>query len=314
MKPSEDKSPNKLFNIKTAIAFGITIAFILAVEYFIGFSRIVSSWQQLSPTIVILAFALLSISYALRAVRIQSYYSMKSRQEFLLCTKATLLHNFYNNFLPMRTGELSFPILLKQYFGIELSNSIGALLIFRLLDLHVIALLSLLCAIFIFPTMTIALVFIIILWCLTPILLFKFKEKLDNKLNITHKNKLIHFLHKMFLSLPNTQNQLTRAYFWTALNWLVKLLVLSWIIVQFHEMTAESAMISVIFGDLTSVLPIHGLAGAGTYEAGVLLGASFFQYEPKAIVAAAINLHLFILASSALALIFVPFIKQTKKA
>ena len=52
-------------------------------------------------------------------------------------------------------------------------------------------------------------------------------------------------------------------------------------------------------GDLTSILPFHGLAGAGTYEAGVVAGLAPYGLSPETALSLAINLHLFILASSA---------------
>ncbi|MGB2680474.1 MAG: UPF0104 family protein, partial [Candidatus Competibacter sp.] len=51
--------------------------------------------------------------------------------------------------------------------------------------------------------------------------------------------------------------------------------------------------------DLTSVLPVHGIAGAGTYEAGVVAALIPFGIEAKVALAAAVNLHLFVLGLSA---------------
>jgi len=299
---------------KTALAIVITVLFIIAVEYFIGFKQILAAWQKLSLLTIVIAFFLLFLSYVIRATRIYSYYTFSSRKEFVLCTKATLLHNFYNNFLPMRAGELSFPILLKQYFSISLPSSVGALLLFRILDLHVLISISLFCIIFLFPAFTIAIVFAIIVWSISPFILYKLKKPLERKLDNASSNKLSSILNKILVSLPETQRQLAIAYFWTAFNWIIKLLVLSWIFLQFQPLPMEVALVSIIAGDLTSVLPIHGVAGAGTYEAGVLFGASLFQTDPKTIVAAAINLHLFILGSSAIALAATPFLPNNKKA
>ncbi len=55
----------------------------------------------------------------------------------------------------------------------------------------------------------------------------------------------------------------------TVLNWVVKLSVFSWILLQFIDSaTIPESLMAVVAGDLTSVLPIHGPAGSGTYEAG----------------------------------------------
>ncbi len=52
---------------------------------------------------------------------------------------------------------------------------------------------------------------------------------------------------------------------------------------------------------MSSVLPFHGIAGAGTYEAGVLAGLVPLGVEMEVALRAAVNLHLFVLGSSILA-------------
>jgi len=48
------------------------------------------------------------------------------------------------------------------------------------------------------------------------------------------------------------------------------------------------------------VLPVHGLAGAGTYEAGVVAALLPFGVAPAAALAGAVNLHLFLLGAALL--------------
>ncbi len=53
-----------------------------------------------------------------------------------------LLHNLFNNLLPMRAGELSLPLLMKRYFGVRRAETVGALLWFRFLDLLTLSLIG----------------------------------------------------------------------------------------------------------------------------------------------------------------------------
>ena len=62
----------------------------------------------------------------------------------------------------------------------------------------------------------------------------------------------------------------------------------------------HAAWVGATVGDLTSVLPFHGIAGAGTYEAGVVAGLAPYGLTPESALPLAVNLHLFILASSTL--------------
>ena len=54
------------------------------------------------------------------------------------------------------------------------------------------------------------------------------------------------------------------------MNWTVKLLVFAWILRSFIALPFTTALLASVTGEASSVLPFHGLAGAGTYEAGVL--------------------------------------------
>ena len=81
----------------------------------------------------------------------------------------------------------------------------------------------------------------------------------------------------------------------------IKLAVFAWILGLFASMGTVAAWVGVIAGDLTSVLPLHGVAGAGTYEAGVVAALLPFGIDAKIALQAAVNLHLFILGSTLLA-------------
>ena len=65
----------------------------------------------------------------------------------------------------------------------------------------------------------------------------------------------------------------------------------AWILRLFAPMPGAAAVMGAIGGDLTSVLPVHGVAGAGTYEAGVVAALTPFDIPTAAALAAAVNLH-----------------------
>ena len=88
------------------------------------------------------------------------------------------------------------------------------------------------------------------------------------------------------------------AWMWTLINWAVKLGVFAWVLLLFIDIPLAAAWIGAIMGDVTTVLPIHGLAGAGTYEAGVVAGLMPFNVAAADALQAAVNLHVFVLAST----------------
>ncbi len=291
---------NFSYFIKLSITLLITVLFIGAIEYTIGFATILTAWQNLSPTALMLAITLMFISYFLRAMRIYSYFSLTTASQYRLCVKTTLLHNFLNNLLPMRSGEISLPVMLKRYFSINTLDAIVALLFFRMLDLHVLGLILIGAGFFLYSPPWPLLCLAIALWLAIPFIILRFRNQIQNRLQALSDNKISGLIYKLVVSFPGSQAQLLTAYWWTFINWLVKLLVLSWVILQFHAMSGEAALVSVIFADASSVLPIHGVAGIGTYEAGAVIGASLLGKNAEAILPAAINLHLFVFGASAL--------------
>src|SRR3990172_10014117 len=86
----------------------ILVGFIYLVERYFGWRRLLSPWATLPLWAILLAALLAFLSYGLRAVRLYDYFRAELRDGFAACCKLTLQHNLLNNFLPMRSGELSF--------------------------------------------------------------------------------------------------------------------------------------------------------------------------------------------------------------
>ena len=68
----------------------------------------------------------------------------------------------------------------------------------------------------------------------------------------------------------------------------------------FLPMPVAAAVWGAMAGDLTSILPVHGVAGAGTYEAGVVAGLLPFGVAAQPALQAAVNLHIFLLGATLL--------------
>jgi hypothetical protein len=77
-------------------------------------------------------------------------------------------------------------------------------------------------------------------------------------------------LSKLRKALPTSWRVLLLSSWWTLVNWVLKLTVFAWIIQQFVAISFGQALFGAIGGELTSVLPVNAIAGAGTYEAGVV--------------------------------------------
>jgi uncharacterized membrane protein YbhN (UPF0104 family) len=271
------------------------------IQYLLGWENLLAPWRHADSALLALAVLLMLISYGLRAWRVHDYFRPLPGNSFKRCLKLTLLHNLFNNLLPFRAGEASFPFLMRRYFALPLSRTTAALLWFRLLDLHVIGgvILMITTERAGWPAVAFAGVlgvWVLALWwlfhCLRRSLLAPVFQRLGQR---GHS-----WLDQVRAGLPCDPVAFWRAWAWTALNWLVKLAAFAVILQALTELPLLIAVAGALGGELTSVLPIHGIAGLGTYEAGVVAALLPFRIQPASAIAAAVNMHLFLLGSCVL--------------
>lgn len=273
----------------------ILVGFAVFIEHYLGWAALLAPWRQLPWWEILLAAGLAALSYGVRTVRLFDYFRAEMRGGFALCLKLTLQHNLLNNLLPMRSGELSFPVLMSRYFSVPVRRSVPALLWFRALDLHTLAIFALL-ALQPFGGATYLLAAGLLVWL--PLLAFRFAQRLRTALNKPEAGGWRRQLGRLLTGLPTEQGAFWRAWAWTWINWIVKLAAFAWVLGFFIDISLSAAWMGAIAGDLTSVLPVHGIAGAGTYEAGVVAGLLPYGAAPAAALAAAVNLHLFLLGTT----------------
>jgi uncharacterized membrane protein YbhN (UPF0104 family) len=275
----------------------IFVGFIALVEVYFGWRALLAPWTSLPFDQIAVAALLTLTSYWLRAVRFYDYFRSEMAGRFALCVRLMLQHNLLNNLLPMRTGELSFPVLMARYFAVPALRSMPALLWFRLMDLHalgIFALLAVQSAVWPWPLTAVSLA----LWLPLPWLAFHFSARWRRALRQHHHIRAYQLLSRMLHGLPHSPFAFWRAWGWTVLNWVVKLGAFVWVLRLFINVSLPAAWMGAIAGDLTSVLPIHGVAGAGTYEAGVMAGLLPYGVAAQPALAAAVNLHLFLLGTT----------------
>lgn len=281
------------FSLKIVIVWLVFIAFVIAIEVYWGWGAILAPWKNLSNTSIITAVLLFLLSYQIRTWRLYDYFLPQTKGNWITALRLMLLHNILNNLLPARSGEISFPVLMKRYFLVDYIHSIPALLWFRLLDLHTLLSIGVIAWI---STGVISHSFIyfplVLLWLLLPYLFYYLKNHIRKK--ISHP-----FMLKVLDGLPQNTAKFWRNYLLTWLNWSIKLTILAWLLAQFLNVNPAYLFSSVIAGELSSVLPFHAPAGVGTYEAG-MVAPLLAVIDANTAAKAAINVHLFMLLSSIL--------------
>lgn len=282
------------------IGGGVFIAFIAFVQWYVGWSALLRPWGRLSVTAIVVAAALISASYGVRALRLYDYFHAQMRGRYPAVLKLTLQHNLWNNLLPMRAGEASFPILMARYFDVPWMDSLAALLWFRALDVHALAA----CAVAVLGGLWLGgapAAVLVLAWMTLPWVGYRFGRRYAvRSAAVPPRGRAGRALRRLGSSLPGSPRDFWRAWGWTLLNWGVKFSALLWILRQFVPASVAAAALGVMAGDATSVLPIHSVAGAGTYEAGIVAGLAVAGagIPPAAALAGAVNVHLFVLGTA----------------
>jgi uncharacterized membrane protein YbhN (UPF0104 family) len=280
-----------------SVGSGVLVALVLALHFTIGWRQLLQPWGDLTGWRVAAALLLVLASYAIRTIRVHRFFQPDTSGAFLRSFRLILLHNLFKNLLPMRSGEASFPILMRRNFGVPFGRSIPGLFYLRLLDLHFLLLLA--GSILLSrrgPEGWLAVAALASL----PFLFFFLQERLRPRIGEgTGKVRLV--LARAMAGLPSSFSLFFATVFWTAVNWAVKLAVFAWILLSFTPMPFSTALMGSVTGEVSSVLPFHGVAGAGTYEAGILAGLVPLGVDLQEGVRGAVNLHLFVLGASVIA-------------
>ncbi len=277
----------------------LLIALLWLVERSYGWTAVLASWQSIPLDSLLVALTLIFISYILRAVRFYDFFYSNCRGHFVALTRLTVLHNFFNNLLPMRSGETAFPLLMKQYFNVPFHHSAPALLWLRLLDLYALLMLALVSLHSLWPVAQEIKIAVSIALVVLPLLVLPLQMAIKEYL-LGRESSWAQKASELMHALPDSAWSYSRALFWTIINWALKLAVYTWLLQQFTNIEFFQSWMGATAGELSSVLPIHGIAGAGTYEAGVLVGLLPWGVENDVALAAAVNLHLFVLGSTLL--------------
>ena len=264
-------------------------ALVFGVSSTIGWAEVLAPWRALGAGEILGLLALSALSYVLRAVRVYDYFSPRLRGRFPAVLRLSVLHNVANNLLPMRAGELVFPWLMGRYFGQGFGRSLGSLVWIRLLDLHFLGLIGIFTLYLREPW---------IIWVLAGLLwlsLLSLMGGVGRRLSDAASGRFAGLLATAVQAAPDSQARVARIYLWTALSWSIKFLAFALVLQHFLPVDLWRLLIGVMGAELSSVLPFHGIAGSGSYELAAVAALVPLGVGPKAALAGALNLHLFLI-------------------
>ena len=275
---------------------------LVIVEVQVGWVETLAYWQLMPLPTLTLAFLLFAGSHIVRAYRIYDLVLSARAVPFFAVIKLSALHQFANNLLPMRLGEVVLPLLLKRYFAIRLSRGFARLIWLRVLDLAVmggVAALLVLASISVFYR-----------WGLLGLGVLSLSLVLIlRKVILSRSAKLRDMVHVLAETAPGDIAQWLRLLIWTVLAWGLKLAAITLIIMSFADVGFNGALSGALGAELSGILPLHGLAGAGSYEAAFFAGMALLESPSNELLAVAVNTHLFVLLSTSVVALFSLLIK-----
>ena len=281
--------------IKWLVASLIFVALLAWVEYEITWASVFSAWAHVSVSLLFGLTFLTFVSYFLRSYRVYFYFGDKQGHSLLTYVKINFYHNAWNNFLPMRLGEASFPLMMKREFDCPLLESASGLLWIRLMDLHWLLVLLSSLVVIKYGTLWIFMLAGLILF---PLLLLC-APKYGGVNRIPAFRKIIETLQRYS---PASVYHAGILYGLTACVWVIKLTALAVVLLMFIDISVLYAIFAVVSADLSSVLPVHGLAGSGTYEGAMLAALVPLGVAVDDVLLAAVNTHMYVLLSTVLSI------------
>ena len=291
MAPLKENNRLKAIRMKLLVATALLVATIWVAASVLDLTAVVSAIIALPAQTAVVIFLLGAVSWLLRGLRTWLLFEQLPLMEAL---GMSFVHNTANNVAPMRLGELALPMLARWLGNVEFSVGLTSLLWIRLLDL--ISLIGISVCIVFLPTVgTIMLALLAALVFLTPLLIAIIIPKTQH----IRLPQILEQARAQLIYEAQNGKRLHRMWRLTILAWLSKIVGMGVLLATLSGIPMTDVITTILGAELSSILPIHGLAGAGSYEAGGIIGSTLMGLSPVLALEMTIQLHIYVLSLTA---------------
>ncbi len=304
---------------KKIFKFGVLVGSIILLIFLLKQVSI-SEFRFLLEKLSMSEFAVLVslyVSYSiLKGLRLMIIIS--SLNQPLKTISISMIHNFVNLIIPLRLGELSLPFLCKRFLKINLLSGGVSLIIIRVYDVLILCFLFLSAVflslsqiesrinnIFIYSVILVLIATLLVLAFINRIIdLFlnsmnKFAGltpnrnsevliKLNERIQLIKEDVNAISWQTKFIALP-----LTTLSIWI-LSYMTYFLIVRYLGIEISFVKNIIASSGVI---LVNFLPVNGIGGFGTFEAGWSVGYMFWGMSKEVAIASGFILHILIFAT-----------------
>jgi len=271
--------------LKNILGLLLTTLFLVIFLAVVPFEEIVSDLSRIPAVNVLVALFFYTLSQLVRAVRWRLFLRHVSLRDCFLINSANV---FLNNLLPARTGELSWFYYTKKA-GVSLGVSVWSFLMARIYDLWGMV-----------GVLTLSILYLKAPWLLVPTFAL-----------ITLSAMLVPDLHRLipkrgkagevrnFLRKNFSRGLSVAVFLLSFLTFTLKFLSVYLITSGVWDVGPIRSLIAFTGGELTTVLPVHGFGGYGTYEAGFLIPLKMAGVDLETALKVGFTAHSFLLIASA---------------
>ncbi len=264
----------------------ISSAFFAVLVWVVPLDRVIGDLKALTPGIAVASFLFYSASHITRSLRWKVILRDINLLDVTLINSANV---FLNNLLPARTGDLSW-FYYANKIGVSLKVSLWSFFVARVYDLMGMIF-----------TLAVSLLFL--------------KDPFLGLLGVSACIFLVIVVPKAYLVLPErgrlsdlrgflkenlTLSLSLKVASLSTATFLLKFASVYLLTSQIWGMDLVRSVAAFTGGELTTVLPLHGVAGYGTYETGFLVPLRSLGVDIETGIRAGFLAHSFLLLSSAL--------------
>ncbi len=277
----------------------ISLVFFSLFLYTVPLHEITDAFSELGVLQVFSAFVLYTLSQLTRSLRWKVILRELGLREAFLINSANI---FFNNLLPARTGELSWFYYAKRS-GVELKSSLWSFFLGRAYDLLGLLALFLLSYALLLGALHFVLV-LLMLTLLSPSIPY-------TRAFVPPVGKLREF--REFIGRELTPSLSIKLTVLSTLSFIFKALSVYVLVAVLLNTDVFRFSFAFAGGELTTILPVHGFMGYGTYEAGFLIPLKLMGVEIREGLKVGFIAHTFLLVSSAVwGLLSIPLLHARK--
>ena len=121
---------------RVAAAAVVTAGLVTLIAFAVPYDEVVDALAAFSPAWLVPLVAAYGLSFVARAAR---FRALGVGLTIPALVGVSAIHQFFNRVMPLRTGELAFPVLVRRLCGTSLVEGLAVVVLCRLLDLAFVA-------------------------------------------------------------------------------------------------------------------------------------------------------------------------------